>query len=52
MQKKTTNTKTKVSYSVDIDVLKRFNELAEREGYNKSQVVNNLIKKFVEEKRA
>lgn len=43
------NTKTKVSYSIDTDILNKFNELAKKKGFNKSQVINILMEKFVEE---
>lgn len=43
------NTKTKVSYSIDTDILNKFNELAKEKGFNKSQVINILMKRFIEE---
>ena len=49
--KKKNNTK-KVSYSLDIDVLEKFNKIAETKGYNKSKTVNNLIRAFIEQENS
>ena len=38
----------KVAYSIDIEVLEQFNNLAKAKNYNKSQTINNLIKVFIE----
>ena len=45
-----TGTKSKVSYSIDTAILHKFNELAKKEGYNKSQVINKMIENFIKDK--
>jgi hypothetical protein len=38
----------KANYTLDADVLDKFNKLAKQKKYNKSKTVNNLIKIFIE----
>jgi len=43
------NSKKKVSFNIDIEIVEAFNELAKIKKYNKSQTVGNLLKSFVEQ---
>jgi len=46
---KKTKSKTKrVSYSIDESVLAEFGEIANKNGYNRSKIVENFLKKFVD----
>lgn len=45
----TPKTKTKrASYSINEVVLTDFNKLSESKNYNKSKIIENLLKKFIE----
>ena len=40
--------KKKVSYSLESDIVETFNKVARAKNYNKSQIVENLLKSFLE----
>ncbi len=42
-------TKTKVNYSVDTTIITNFNELADKKSVNKSKLIGQLIKKWLDE---
>lgn len=44
--------KSKASYSIDLDVLNEFDKLCTAKKYKKSQVVENLIKMFIEQEKS
>ncbi|MFK7780217.1 MAG: hypothetical protein QM490_03630 [Candidatus Gracilibacteria bacterium] len=43
------NSKKKVSFNIDIEIVEAFNKLAKIKKYNKSQTVGNLLKSFIEQ---
>jgi len=42
------NSKKKVSFNIDVEIVESFNKLAKVKKYNKSQTVGNLLKSFIE----
>ena len=42
-------TKTKVNYSVDTETIEKFNILADKKSVNKSKLIGQLIKKWLDE---
>ena len=44
--------KSKASYSIDLSVLSEFDKLCTAKEYKKSQVVENLIKMFIEQEKS
>ncbi len=38
----------RASYSINEDVLKDFNNIADSKKYNKSKIIENFLKKFIE----
>jgi len=39
----------RVSYSVNSDVIDNFNKIAKNKKYNKSKIIENFLRKFVEQ---
>jgi len=39
----------RVSYSVNSDVINEFNKIAKNKKYNKSKIIENFLRKFVEQ---
>lgn len=44
--------KTKISISIDSDLIEEFNKIAKLNKYNKSKTISNLIKLFVESEKS
>lgn len=44
--------KSKASYSIDLSVLNEFDTLCTAKKYKKSQIVENLIKMFIEQEKS
>jgi metal-responsive CopG/Arc/MetJ family transcriptional regulator len=44
--------KAKASYSLDSNVLSEFDTICTSKGYKKSQVVENLLKMFIEQEKS
>jgi len=42
-------TKTKVNYSVDTEIINNFKTLADKKSINKSKLIGQLIKKWIDE---
>ncbi len=51
--KKTVNTKVKrAGFSISEDVLEEFNRISKSKNYNKSKLVENFMKKFIEREKS
>lgn len=50
--KKTRVNKIRASYNIDCEILKEFNKISKSKNYNKSQIINNFLKKFVEQEKS
>lgn len=44
-------TKKKVNFNVNIKILNEFNKLSKEKSINKSQFIENLIKKWIQENK-
>lgn len=44
--------KSKASYSIDVNVLNEFDKLCTAKKYKKSQIVENLVKMFIEQEKS
>lgn len=51
--KKTVNTKVKrAGFSISEDVLEEFNKISKSKNYNKSKLVENFMRKFIEREKS
>jgi len=50
--KKPRITKVRTSFNVDYEVLNEFNKIAKSKNYNKSQIINNFLKKFLGQEKS
>ena len=49
--KKTKPKSKRVSFTINENILSEFNELAQKNDYNKSKIVENFLKKFIESEK-